>query len=1535
MNLRFFSFSLVTLVCAGLAPQAFAQAGNDNPGGVTAEYHGSITTAGYYDPYTGNAKREIDDIVVPGSIGAYPLKYTRTFNTRGNAEWTNNYEWSLWVRPPNEDLGNGDGFYDGPVRGIQYPNGGHFDTIVYDSPWFIEASGPHGASDKLVTCASGACTPGSGAAYELWRADGGKVLFEHVHGSRGYAIIDPYGQTTTLSYDGSGRLWKVTEPGGRYLELVYQTFTYWYPWPDATHNAAHWASEVLLTAVRANDGRGNTIETVSYGYEWVWQGDYFPEYVPYLNHAYYDDTPATQATYTYAEANNYDTPDYVTHGHLRRVLHSCDDPRYAGPMKYIEYEYVPWTESTGDPYFVGRGQIKAEKNVSGQIVSRTTYPTSTTDPNLWRRTETRGDGPSRTLNYNSVSFIWTDFKNQPFTEADWSTSSTLYGWAMTDPRGNTTTYERETVLDGLRKITYPQTDPTQTPATREYIFSDPNNPYYHYKEKDENGRWTTFDRDGYHRVTKITYPDASTEEFTYNGFGQVLTHKLRSDGTETVIYDTRGLKTASYPPPTESDANPQHPTVYTYYEAADGHTAWIDRLKSVKDPLNHYTSYEYNQRGQVTKVTHHDGTYTQSAYNLDGTLAWTADENHPGAATDANQRTRYTYDEYKRVLTVTNPMGETTENCYALDSAWYDPSLRKPLLHTTNTVKYTLSPMQKNVIYDYDENFRKKDQVAAFGTATDEAWTWFDYDEVGNLTWVRDPRLKITTFHYDQRNRKVWMDDPIAVDRNSSGHTMNWVYDSVGNKLKETRADNAYRSWDYDLMNRVWHAFDWRYSDPSYQITTYDWNTTGTYRWITDAKGAVYTFVFDALGRKLYEFYPSDQSNVNRLVAYWYDVAGNLVMFKNPAEQYRHFSYDERNRQRHSWWNDNAGQDIATDYDAASRMTNITTNSGETNVAFFYDEANRKYWEEQTVAGLETRWVYAPRDADGNRKWLQSGGYYFSYDYTQRNQLARIRDGSTSPVCEFTYDPSGNMTQRKIAWFFSSPSNFEYDDLNRVTMFEDGNTGGMYARSHYQYDTVGREAAVWRDEDWSKGDRFHYSANNQLTGARYKGDWAWAGDPNNPERTVDYAYRPDMLNRQSVTDNGAVTNYASPSGMNQYGSVGNQAIGYDDRFNVASYNGATFTYDAENRLVGGSMQAIYDGLGRCVKRTVNGVTRFITYDEWNPIYEWDASGNPVGANFYGARADEIIGRWDSSQGFLFYKQDKQGNVMTVLNQGGGIVEKYRYDAFGAPKVTDGAGNAVEYANHTPKSGVGNRFMYTGREYIQELGIYDYRHRMYHPGLGRFLQTDPMGLQTEGEKLSPGQKALFSPGGSAPEAFSSSEMNLFRYCGNDPVDKADSWGLAPGDSYPTVDAAGIQAIRDINERSIAMGIEYSGMLYRMSGGSFSYTAPVPGGSDHSPANQRIPRKTTFEGSYHTHGRYDPPYDYHNYIFSERDRRLADGWNRPEYLGNPAGEVRKYTPNLVPLGGKSETIASSQPLPPPPPPEDRTFHDLFAPFKKFWK
>lgn len=191
-----------------------------------------------------------------------------------------------------------------------------------------------------------------------------------------------------------------------------------------------------------------------------------------------------------------------------------------------------------------------------------------------------------------------------------------------------------------------------------------------------------------------------------------------------------------------------------------------------------------------------------------------------------------------------------------------------------------------------------------------------------------------------------------------------------------------------------------------------------------------------------------------------------------------------------------------------------------------------------------------------------------------------------------------------------------------------------------------------------------------------------------------------------------------------------------------------------------------------MRRTVNGAARIFTYDGWKPILEWDQWGNWLAWNIYGAGPDEILARTDATYGAMIYKQDRLGNVVALLNANGNVVEKYFYEAFGKPTVTDYWGGNARNA-----SWYGNRFMFTGREWIPELGIYDYRNRMYHPGIGRFLQTDPVGLQTQGAKLTPEQKALFY-GGQAPEAFASTELNLYRYSGDDPVNKSDPLGLVP-------------------------------------------------------------------------------------------------------------------------------------------------------------
>jgi RHS repeat-associated protein len=212
---------------------------------------------------------------------------------------------------------------------------------------------------------------------------------------------------------------------------------------------------------------------------------------------------------------------------------------------------------------------------------------------------------------------------------------------------------------------------------------------------------------------------------------------------------------------------------------------------------------------------------------------------------------------------------------------------------------------------------------------------------------------------------------------------------------------------------------------------------------------------------------------------------------------------------------------------------------------------------------------------------------------------------------------------------------------------------------------------------------------------------------------------------------------------------------------VHSYNGVTDTYINDEHLKSVSAGSYtynlyYDALGRCVKRTLNGVTTVYIYDGEKPILEY--SGTNVARNVYGKGIDEILMRSETGINGgnpFYYQQDHEGNVTHLVNGSGNVIESYRYDAYGAPTFYNGSGTQISSTAYN------NRFLFTGREYaatyrgtyVSPFKFYEYRARAYHPLLGRFMSEDHI-LADAGD------------------------YNLFRYCHNDPIDNVDPMGLDP-------------------------------------------------------------------------------------------------------------------------------------------------------------
>jgi RHS repeat-associated protein len=166
-------------------------------------------------------------------------------------------------------------------------------------------------------------------------------------------------------------------------------------------------------------------------------------------------------------------------------------------------------------------------------------------------------------------------------------------------------------------------------------------------------------------------------------------------------------------------------------------------------------------------------------------------------------------------------------------------------------------------------------------------------------------------------------------------------------------------------------------------------------------------------------------------------------------------------------------------------------------------------------------------------------------------------------------------------------------------------------------------------------------------------------------------------------------------------------------------------------------------------------------DERNLIQEGADVWSPTRLYVQGNRIDELEVTFNvvTSQ-YGFHQYDARGHCILTTDISGNMMEEYDYDAWGKPHFYSGSS---WWSWDLGYSEFGNRFLFTGREWLSDLGVYDYRNRLYHPELGRFLQPDP-------------------------KEFGAGDYNLYRYCHNDPINSTDPTGLVDLSYTPASDTA---------------------------------------------------------------------------------------------------------------------------------------------------
>ncbi len=808
---------------------------------------------------------------------------------------------------------------------------------------------------------------------------------------------------------------------------------------------------------------------------------------------------------------------------------------------------------------------------------------------------------------------------------------------------------------------------------------------------DRLGRVTSYTRDAQNRITRIDYPDASYETFDYNSFSQVTQKRQRNAGVQNFAFDARGLLTQS----TDALGNI---TKFGY--------DLNDRLASITDARNNVTSYVYNERGLILKTTNPDGSFKSYTYNKYGRVLSITNE--------LGNISQYEYDVFNRVTKVTDELNRSTVTTYLVDT-YHDQPLSITL------------PSGKKTVFTYDKEWNLLTQTVGFGTS-DAAVTTYTYDKVNNLLTSKDPRGKITTMTYDSRNRKLTEKDPL-------GNLTSWTYDFEGNVLTSKDALNRVTTNTYDSMNRLLTS-----TDAKNQTTTFFYDFAGNMVKMVDAKNNAYQNTFDLLNRKTSMIYP-DYSKEQ----YGYDAVSNLVTYTTRAGQVKTSTFDNRNRETLSDWSDST-PDVSRTFDNLGRL--LTSNNGVSAISYSYNVANELLSESTTVSG-QTRTLTYSYTVDGNRaSVIYPGGNVISYDYTNRNQISAIYEDGGAPMVSYAYDLNGARITKNLE--NGTSTSYLFDDASRLTSITDKKGATTLLATAYTLNAVGNRTAKAQD---SKIETYGFDAIDQVTSASYTGGTA-------PTRSVNYNYDATG-NRTTVIDNGQTSTY-SANNLNQYSSVTSASsavtnLGYDSNGNLI--NGGTiqsglFFYDAQNRLTkatvgANTMEFAYDSKNRVVKRTLNGVPTFLIYDGWSLIEERTSTGSVSARYVHGTNIDEILAK-TTTTGAVYYHQDGLGSTTLLTNATGTVVEKYSYDIFGKASISGATSQQLRAT-----SSYSNRFMFTGREFLKEVGLYDYRNRVYSQELGRFLQTDPI-------------------------RFSAGDVNIYRYCGNRVNTHTDPMGLCDDD-----------------------------------------------------------------------------------------------------------------------------------------------------------
>ncbi|MDF2176841.1 hypothetical protein P2G88_01070 [Aliiglaciecola sp. CAU 1673] len=424
-------------------------------------------------------------------------------------------------------------------------------------------------------------------------------------------------------------------------------------------------------------------------------------------------------------------------------------------------------------------------------------------------------------------------------------------------------------------------------------------------------------------------------------------------------------------------------------------------------------------------------------------------------------------------------------------------------------------------------------------------------------------------------------------------------------------------------------------------------------------------------------------------------------------------------------------------YDLNGNRTSLRKRDGSV-ITYVYDNLNQQIVKD--IPGSTDKDVYYDYDLRGLQLHARFGadsGQGVVYKFDDFGRLDSVTDNSFGVSRKLSYQHDKNGNREKITFPDNQAFDYGYDQLDRLSGIRKGTTQlvsqkyyedgaleslarqGESNNTAYQYDEIGRLQGLSQNINLAKVDfTFTYNPASQVATKEISNSL--------------YTYK----------GNENITGTYIPNGLNQYTEINGQAVTHDDNGNMLTYAGLTYGYDVENRLVSvtGPTAATlkYDPLGRLAQLIAGGKTISFLYDGDALVGEYNGT-TMLKRYLHGAGIDdpliEYAGSSVTNSALRYLHADYQQSIVAATLSNGTMDAINTYDAYGIPSILNQG-----------------RFGYTGQLWLDDIGLYYYKARIYHPKLGRFLQTDPVGYVAD--------------------------TNMYAYVGNDPMNYTDPSGEIP-------------------------------------------------------------------------------------------------------------------------------------------------------------